>query len=280
MSDAIDLDAYLRRIGHRGAVAPDLPTLRALAVAHAAAIPFENLDPLCGVPVRLEPDALERKLLHEGRGGYCFEQNLLFAAALRAVGFAVHGLIARVLWNQPEDAVTAQTHMLLKVEARGECWLADVGFGSMTLAGVLRLEPGVAQDTALEPFRLLERGGEWRMQACVRGDWLTLYRFDLQPREFVDYVVANHYVSTHPASTFVQQLVAARTTGDRRLTLRGREFTVRRPGMEPERRTLRDGAETCRVLEREFELRLPDRAALLRRLDALAADEQPAPVRA
>ncbi|MEW9624875.1 arylamine N-acetyltransferase family protein [Rhodanobacter geophilus] len=271
MSDAIELDAYLQRIGYHDALSPDLSTLRALAVAHAAAIPFENLDPLCGVPVQLQPAALERKLLHEGRGGYCFEQNLLFAAALRAIGFSVRGLIARVLWNQPEDAVTAQTHMLLRVEADGESWLTDVGFGSMNLAGALRLEPGVAQATALEPFRLLEQGGEWRMQACVRGDWLTLYRFDLRPREFIDYVVANHYVSTYPSSNFVLHLIAARTTRDRRLTLRDREFTVRRPGMEPERRTLRDGAETCRVLEQEFGLRLPDRDVLMRRLDALPA---------
>ena len=269
MSDAIELDAYLQRIGWRDALSPDLPTLRALAVAHAAAIPFENLDPLCGVPVRLELDALEHKLLHDGRGGYCFEQNLLFAAALRAVGFTVHGLIARVLWNQPEDAITAQTHTLLKVEANGESWLTDVGFGSMSLAGALRLEPGVVQATALEPFRLLEQGGEWRMQACVRGDWLTLYRFDLQPREFVDYVVANHFVSTWPSSNFVRHLIAARTARDRRLTLRDREFTVRRPGMEPERHVLRDSAEVCRVLEQEFLLRLPPRATLQQRLDAL-----------
>ncbi|MBD8874050.1 arylamine N-acetyltransferase [Rhodanobacter sp. DHB23] len=271
MSDAIDLDAYLRRIGYRDAPTPDLTTLRALAAAHAAAIPFENLDPLRGVPVQLEPGALERKLLHEGRGGYCFEQNLLFAAALRAIGYTVHGLIARVLWNQPEDAVTAQTHMLLRVEANGESWLTDVGFGSMNLAGALRLEPDVVQPTGLEPFRLLEQGGEWRMQACVHGNWLTLYRFDLEPRGFIDYVVANHYVSTYPASNFVQHLIVARTVRDRRLTLRDREFTVRRPGAEPERRSLRDTAEIRRVLQQEFLLRVPDDAVLELKLAALPA---------
>ncbi|MBA2078654.1 arylamine N-acetyltransferase [Rhodanobacter sp. PCA2] len=269
MSDTIDLAAYLRRIGYRDAPTADVPTLRALAAAHAAAIPFENLDPLRGVPVQLELDALQRKLLHEGRGGYCFEQNLLFAAALRAIGFTVHGLIARVLWNQPEDTITPQTHMLLRVEVNGETWLTDIGFGSMNLAGAVRLEPGVAQPTGLESFRLQEHGGEWRMQACVRGDWLTLYRFDTGPREFIDYVVANHYVSTFPTSNFVRHLIVARTASDRRLTLRDREFTVRRPDAEPERRTLRDGEEMCRVLEREFLLRLPDRAALRQRLDAL-----------
>ncbi|MBD8900146.1 arylamine N-acetyltransferase [Rhodanobacter sp. DHG33] len=269
MSAAIDLDAYLRRIGHRGAVAPDLPTLQALTTMHAAAIPFENLDPLRGVPVRLESTALERKLLHEQRGGYCFEQNLLLAAALREVGFEVQGLIARVLWNQPEDAITAQTHMLLKVQVAAECWLADVGFGSMTLAGALRLVPGIAQPTALEPFRLLERGGEWRMQACVRGTWLTIYRFDLQPRDFIDYVVANHYVSTHPQSHFVDHLTVARTLPDRRLTLRDREFTVRRVDAEPVRRNLRDVAEIRQVLQEEFGLRVPDDALLERKLASL-----------
>lgn len=271
MPDTFDLDAYLRRIGHRGPLAPTPDCLRALAVAHVAAIPFENLDPLRGVPVSLALDDLQRKLLHEGRGGYCFEQNLLFAAALRAVGFAVHGLIARVLWNQPEDAVTAQTHMLLGVEIGGDAWLADVGFGSMTLTGALRLVPDTPQATALEPFRLQRRGGEWRLQAEVRGQWLTLYRFGLAPCERIDYEVANHYVSTYPASRFVNHLVASRSLADRRLSLLDREFSVRRPGAGTERRHLHDGEEVCRVLEAEFGLRLPDRAALVRRVDGLPA---------
>ncbi|KRE92504.1 N-hydroxyarylamine O-acetyltransferase [Frateuria sp. Soil773] len=270
MSHTIDLDAYLRRVGHARPVAADLATLRSLATAHVAAIAFENLDPLLRVPVWLDPAALERKLVHAGRGGYCFEQNLLFAEALRLVGFQVSGLIARVLWNRPEDAITAQTHMLLRIELEGQSWLADVGFGSMTLAGALRLEPGVAQATQLEPFRLMPvDGGDWAMQAQVRGQWLTLYRFDLQPRHTVDYVVGNHYVSTYPESHFLADLIVARTAHDRRLTLRNREFTVRRPEAEPLRRVLGDVAEIRQVLETEFLLRLPPGDALDRRLAAL-----------
>jgi N-hydroxyarylamine O-acetyltransferase len=269
MSDDFDLNAYLRRIGYRKPPAADLRSLCGLAVAHAAALPFENLNPWLGMPVLLSVDALERKLVQGGRGGYCFEQNGLFAAALRAIGFDVQSLIARVLWNQPEDAITAQTHMLLLITLAGESWLVDVGFGAMTLAGTLHLQPDVEQPTALEPFRLLQHGDEWRMQACVRGTWLTLYRFDLQAHPPIDYEVANHYVSTHPQSNFVNHLVAARTASDRRLTLRDREFTVRRLDAEPERRTLRDVAELRHVLESEFLLRLPEGAALDRRLGAL-----------
>ncbi|KZC39147.1 MULTISPECIES: arylamine N-acetyltransferase family protein [Rhodanobacter] len=269
MQGSIDLDAYLRRVGWHGRVAADLASLRGLAVAHVATIPFENLTPLLGLPVELDTPALERKLVHEGRGGYCFEQNLLFAAVLRTIGFEVSGLIARVLWQHPEDAVTAQTHMLLRVELGGESWLADVGFGNQVLTGALRLQADVEQPTGHEPFRLVEREGEWRMQSCVRGQWFTLYRFDLRRCEMVDYVVANHYVSTHAASRFPHNLIAARTTADRRLSLLNREFTVRRLGQEPERHRLDGVAEIRHVLEHEFLLRLPAHADLDRRLDGL-----------
>src|SRR5690349_11532073 len=112
----IDLAAYLKRIGHTEPVAPDLPTLRALTFAHATTIPFENLDPFSGVPVRLEPDALHQKLVVGGRGGYCFEHNRVLQAALDEIGFVTGSLQARVLWSQPEDAVTSRGHKVLRVD--------------------------------------------------------------------------------------------------------------------------------------------------------------------
>jgi N-hydroxyarylamine O-acetyltransferase len=269
MHDAIDLQAYLQRIGWQGVARVDMPTLQAIVAAHVATIPFENLDPLLGLPVKLDRVALERKLVFEGRGGYCFEQNLLLEAALQAIGFEVSGLIARVLWTRPEDAVTPQTHMLLRVELAGASWLVDVGFGGQTLVGVLRLQADVEQATRLEPFRLIRMDGEWRMQSRVRGQWLSLYRFDLRSVPLIDYVVANHYVSTHPDSNFVNHLNVARTTSDSRLGLRDREFTVRRIGHEPERRALGSVAEIRRVLEQAFLIRLPDHPQLDQRLHSL-----------
>ena len=257
MPHSIDLKAYLQRIGYDAPVAVDVSTLRALAVAHAAAIPFENLSPLLGEAVELTPEAVERKLVHAQRGGYCFEQNLLFAEALRAAGFEVSGLIARVLWKRAEDVITPHTHMLLRIELEGNSWLADVGFGGQTLTGALRLRPGIEQPTTLEPFRLMMVDGDWRMQSCVHGQWLSLYRFDLRRTWPADYAVANYYVSTRPESSFVSNLVVARTDAERRLSLRNHEFTVRRMDREPERHTLRDAAHIRQVLEREFLLRLP-----------------------
>lgn len=271
MSHAIDLNAYWRRIGYHGPQTPDIATLRAIATAHVAAIPFENLDPLLGVPVSLELEDVERKLVQQGRGGYCFEQNHLLLEVLRAIGFEVSGLIARVVWMLPEDTIAPQTHMLLRVELEGESWLADVGFGSMALSGALRLEPQLAQPTAHEPFRLLQDDANWRVQAPVHGEWKTLYHFDLQPHPSIDYVVANHYTSTYPGSHFTQGLIAARTLPGRRIGLRNREFVEHPLGAESVRRGLQSAAEIRQVLQDAFGIRLPTHKGLDRKLDALPA---------
>lgn len=96
----IDLDVYFRRIGHTNSPAPDLGTLREIGLRHTERIPFENLDPLLGRPAPLDARSLEQKLVHEGRGGYCFEQNLLLKYVLEAIGFSVVGVAARILWDR------------------------------------------------------------------------------------------------------------------------------------------------------------------------------------
>lgn len=148
----IDLAAYLQRIDVAAPVAADMATLRAIVRAHTNAIPFENLDPFLGTPVDLEFAAIQRKLVHDGRGGYCFEQNRLLGEALREIGFAVTDLGARVLWGQPDDAVTARSHMLLRIDLAGEAWLVDVGFGGSTPTAPLRFVADAVQQTPHEPF--------------------------------------------------------------------------------------------------------------------------------
>ena len=98
MTDAsFDLDAYLVRIGYRGPTDASLATLKALHRQHPQAIPFENLDPFLGHPVKLDPASLQDKVFARGRGGYCYEPNLIVMHALTARGFAASGLAARVL---------------------------------------------------------------------------------------------------------------------------------------------------------------------------------------
>src|SRR5574342_262407 len=96
--EALDLDAYLERIGYTGGLKPDLDVLEAIHLAHATHIPFENLDILLKRPIALDLASLQAKLVAARRGGYCFEQNLLFSAVLQRLGFSVTQYAARVIY--------------------------------------------------------------------------------------------------------------------------------------------------------------------------------------
>lgn len=159
MADSVDIGAYFKRIGYTGSRAPTLETLAGIHLRHPQAIAFENLDPLLKRPISLQPEALESKMLRAGRGGWCFEQNLLLRDVLQDLGFRVTGLAARVTWNAPDGAVRARSHMLLKIEGIGSgTYIADVGFGGLTLTAPLLLVPDVEQPTPHETFRLVGSG--------------------------------------------------------------------------------------------------------------------------
>ena len=263
---AADIDAYFVRIGWSGPVAPDRATLNAIAAHHPAAIPFENLDPYLDRPVDLAPEALMAKLIHGQRGGYCFEQNGLLRHVLEGVGYAVTPLSGRVVWNMDPETVTARTHMLLRVDLPEGPVLIDSGFGVAVPTGVLDLVADIEQSTPHEPFRLNRVGEEWRAQIRIGDEWRTTYRFDLTRQNQIDYVVANWYTSTHPGSHFRHGLTLARPLPGRRLSLRGTEFTLHSIGRPSERRVLSTPEAVCAVIERDFGIRIPDRAALLARL--------------
>jgi len=254
---AFDLDRYLQRIGYSGQRLPSYDTLRAIHFDHALSIPFENLNPLLGWPVQLDRMSLERKLVHEGRGGYCYEQNLLFRHALEAMGFLVTGLAARVMWNVPDGVVLPRTHMLLRVEVDNQSYIADVGFGGLTLTAPLRLEAEVEQSTPHEQFRLIRDGTELVLQANLGGTWKSLYRFTLDPQLHADYEMANWYVSRHPQSRFVNGLLAARAASDRRHALNNNEYSVHHLGGGTDRRVLAAASEIREILEGPFGINLP-----------------------
>ncbi|MBZ9669782.1 arylamine N-acetyltransferase family protein [Mesorhizobium sp. ES1-3] len=256
-----DLDTYFARIGHAGSRDASLDTLKTLHFLHPQAIPFENMDPFLGRPVRLDAASLQDKIVLDGRGGYCFEHNLIFMHALKALGFEVGGLAARVLWGQSEDAITARSHMLLRVEFDGRTYIADVGFGGLTLTAPLLLEPDLEQTTPHETFRIIETGDHFRLQAAVGGDWRSLYRFDLQPQYEVDYSVVNYFLSTNPASHFLTSVLAARAAPDRRYALRGNRLSIHHIDGRTEQKQITTAAELADTLEGLLGITIPDRAA-------------------
>jgi N-hydroxyarylamine O-acetyltransferase len=254
---SVDVEGYFRRIGWSGTRRPTLETLRAIHARHPHAIAFENLDPFLRRPVKLDLASLEEKLVRAGRGGWCFEHNLLLAAVLRSLGFSVTGLAARVVWNAPEGVVRPRGHMLLRVDVEGEPWLADVGFGGLTLTAPLRFQTGIEQPTPHEPFRLIETDGLFVLEALVREAWRPLYRFDLQPQSNIDYEAANWFLATHPTSHFITGLMVARAAEDRRFALVDRRLSTHVLRGETKHRELASVAELRAVLEEVFDIRVP-----------------------
>ena len=204
-----DLDTYLERIGLQGR-----PTLRQLHRAHVSAIPFENLDPRRGLPVSLEIDAIQDKLVNQRRGGYCFEHNLLFKAALEALGLPVDTLLARSRWNFPPGTLNPLTHMTLRVSIDGEPWLADVGFGAGTLLEPIPLRPDGPHDQSGWQFRLIEEADELVLQTQTSDGWRDMYALLPRPAAPIDVEVGNWFVSTRPESKFVSGLIVAATRPD------------------------------------------------------------------
>jgi N-hydroxyarylamine O-acetyltransferase len=257
MGADFDLNGYFERIGFGGSCVPSLETLCAIHRRHAETIPFENLDPFLRRPVLLDAASIQRKLVFSGRGGYCFEQNLLLSGALKAIGFAVTGLAARVLWNATGNAVRPRSHMLLLVQLEGTPYLADVGFGGQTLTGPLRLEADIEQATPHEPFCLRRSGEAFELYTRIGEDWKPLYRFDLQEQFLADYEVSSWYLSNHPESPFVTQLIAARPDRGCRYALHNTEFAIHHVGGKTEQRTLVTVAELHATLRDIFRIALP-----------------------
>src|SRR3984885_3835563 len=259
MSNDFRLENYLTRIGYRGPTAIDLETLKALQTSHLAAIPFEGIDPLLRRPVNLDPASVQAKLVDGSRGGYCFEHNLLFRAALDAIGFQVTGLAGRPRWIVPPGSpLGPKTHMLLKVDLAEGAYLVDVGFGACLLDAPLQLKTDIEQTTAMGTYRLTTSDGLLSLSAKRQSGWRTLYVFDLQPQIQADYELGNWFTSTNPTIPLTTRLIMERLAGGKRHRLVDRVLsTEARDGEVITERTLRSAAELSDALRDTFKVTPP-----------------------
>lgn len=260
-----DLEAYFARIGYNGPREATLDVLRQIQFCHATTIPFENLSVLLGHGIDLEPAAIERKLISERRGGYCFEQNTLLMQVLEQMGFEVVPLSGRVRWMQPREFTPPRTHLFLRVMIGGVAWLADVGVGGPTPTAPLRMDTSEPQETPHGMHRIVREDGRWFHQIQLAGEdvaaapvWSDVYEFTGESMPLIDRTVANWWTSTNPQSKFRLSLLAARACGDgTRVGIFNRTFTHRRGGKLLHTHEIETPEELLEVLAREFGLRFP-----------------------
>jgi N-hydroxyarylamine O-acetyltransferase len=258
-AEGFDRNAWLDRIGYRGPRDPTLAVLRELVYAHATAISYESIDVLLDRAPKLDLESLQRKMIAHRRGGYCFEQNMLFRGGLRSLGFDVTSLQARVVRGLAIDAPRPMLHMVLQVNLPEGPYLADVGFGNLAPTAPLQLAADLEQDTPHEVMRFIRMGDELTLQSRLGDRWEHIYRVVLLPRVDAEYEICNWFTASHPDSPYRANLIAARPGPNRtRITLFNARLNIRYADGKVERRMLESSAEYRDVLAGTFGVALSD----------------------
>jgi N-hydroxyarylamine O-acetyltransferase len=256
MTAALDLDAYLERIQYGGELRPGYAALEGLLRAHMSSIPFENLDVLLGRPIRLDLESVQQKLVVARRGGYCFEQATLFAAALEALEFKPVRHTARVTIFSARSAAP-RTHMFLTVPVDEGRFVVDPGFGGLAPRLPVPLIDGTGAAIDQEQHWMVRDGPLWMLRAQVGDKAVDAWVSTLEQENPVDFEMGNHYTSTYPASLFVNRIAMRALTTEGRVTVANRDVTVWRAN-RPQVSQLADRAALRALLVEYFGFDLPE----------------------
>jgi N-hydroxyarylamine O-acetyltransferase len=258
-AEQFDIEAWFSRVGYNGSREPTLGTLKALVTAHATAIAYESIDVLLDKPPSLDSKLLQSKIILGGRGGYCFEQNVLFRFGLLALGYKVTNLQARVVRGLELAAPRPMLHMVLQIDLPEGAFLADVGFGNLAPTTALKLVVDQEQETPHEIMRFVAMGDEFVLQSKLGNSWEHIYRVVFLPRVDAEYEICNWFTASHPQSPYLNNLIAARPGPNRtRLTLFNSRFNIRYPSGEVDRRTISGSHAFRDVLTKNFGIFLSD----------------------
>lgn len=263
------LAAYCQRIGLDPPPAADAAGLAVLQAAHRQSITFENLDVLLGRGIEIGSDAAFAKLVTRGRGGYCFEQNRLYADMLGALGISTRPLLARPRLGLTEGMIPPRTHVLLLADIAGSPWIADAGFGGSFVPPMPLVNGTEVQTADGARHRLRHIGladGEWVLEragpratndgrALDNGDWQPQYTFDLAPVMQADLEQANYWTACWPESRFVLAPLISLVLPAGFLALSGTSLSIAEAG-QSERRELAGEEEWREALRDHFHIDL------------------------
>lgn len=206
---------------------------------------WDTLDSFLYREVRLDVPSIQDKLLHRGRGGYCYEHVVLFAAALEKLGFGFTAVSGRVQLGA--DAMTPRpaTHAMLIVDLDDTRWLVDVGFGSSPLEPI-ELVDGARSESGPWPYLLRWQdithgspGWAVHQRGDGLGEWVVRQVFTETPQYPIDYAVGNHFVASNDRSPFVIRPFVQRVNTDRHDALDAITWTTHRPNRDPVTRDVR-----------------------------------------
>ena len=204
--------AYLARVGVE-AEPPSVDALSLVVQRQAERVPYETLWIAAGERWSIDAAQAAWRIAFAGRGGYCYHLNGALGLLLRSLGYMVHGHVGGVQAGEPSSDAMGN-HLVLTVTGlpsdtnpSGE-WYVDNGLGD-ALHEPLPLAPGVYVQA---PFRLtLEPAGDnaWQLTHDPAGGFRSM-TWTTGPALATDLVAHHEWLSTSPASPFVQVPMAER----------------------------------------------------------------------
>lgn len=219
-----DLEDCLKRINYSGDRNPTLETLKALQMAFVRNVPFENLDIHLGREIVLSEDAFYKKIVEDGRGGFCYECNTLFLTLLRALGFKCSYIAATM---QLEIAMHNEfEHMALLVHLEDD-YLVDAGNGQSCLQPMK-----IGSDDIVTFENIDYRLGEFEDRLALyfkseaESEWKPRFSFTTIARQLNEYARVCHIIQTSEESHFTQKRVITIARPDGRITLAGRDLEI------------------------------------------------------
>jgi len=215
-AENFSLEEYFCRIGFNRVPASDFETLSAVMQAQLCSVPFENTEVQAGRIPSLKPEDIVQKIVHDGRGGYCYELNGLFAMALENIGFRYYFAAARPMTYAERRP---KTHMVIIVLLDENKYLCDCGFGGYGLRVPIKLANETKTECDSEEFFLEFDNGEYLFSSKIFDEKSPQYAFADTPQEWIEFTLANYFNATHPNTIFTQKKLAIMQTNSGRKLL-------------------------------------------------------------
>ncbi|MFC0863836.1 arylamine N-acetyltransferase [Sphaerimonospora cavernae] len=246
------VDAFLRRIGAARPARPTVDALFDLQERHVMSVPFENVDFHLRRPIHIGAQAIE-KIVTRRRGGTCYELNGAASELLRALGYDVVVLAARIAEDGEFGPVLG--HMLLRVlaEDHPEPWLVDVGYGR----GPRRPLRFGSREPQRDPHGEFQLVGAPHGDLDLMRDGIHQYRLETRPRTVADFTHMWWWYRHSDDSPHLTHLYCTMPTADGRVTLSGNVLTVRAAGRQT-RQVIDDEAELLRAYRTWFGIELDE----------------------
>lgn len=245
---------YLQRIGLFNTPRPTEKNLHTIHANHVRSVPFENLDIHLKRKIVLTKEKIYKKIVTEGRGGFCYELNYLLYHLLIELGFSCKIVEARIFASDGKPGPPFD-HMALIVKAQ-KTWLLDVGFGDLFLKPLDITESSVQSD-GRNSF-IIQRSGRANYVLLMSSDnkkFVKKYIFNVKAQSIKKFVSICNDKQTNTNSYFVKNIVCTKPVANGRITIFNKKF-IKKKNTGKREIKLESRSDFLYILKKEFDITL------------------------